>query len=58
MCSAEVVDFVELDQLVHVGTFEADSEGALTLAALERTPIDVRRLAQASAAVGADDAAR
>jgi fatty-acyl-CoA synthase len=63
--SAEGVDFVEmaqgvrdrLDQLVHVVTFEADSEGALTLAALERTPIDARRLAQASAAVVADDAA-
>jgi len=63
--SAEGVDFVDmarglrdrLDQLVHVGTFEADSEGALTLAALERTPIDAQRLAQASAAVGADDAA-
>ncbi len=63
--NADGVDFVEmvrgvrdrLDQLVHVGTFEADSEGALTLAALERTPVDVRRLAQASAAVGADDAA-
>lgn len=63
--SADGVDFVEmargvrdrLDQLVHIGTFEADSEGALTLAALERTPIDARRLAQASAAVGADDAA-
>ena len=63
--SAEGVDFVEmaqgvrdrLDQLVHVVTIEADSEGALTLAALERTPIDARRLAQASAAVSADDAA-
>ncbi len=63
--SAEGVDFVEmvrgvrdrLEQLVHVGTFEADSEGALTLAALERAPIDAQRLAQASAAVGADDAA-
>lgn len=63
--SADGVDFVamargvrdRLDQLVHIGTFEADSEGALTLAALERTPIDAQRLAQASAAVGADDAA-
>jgi fatty-acyl-CoA synthase len=63
--SAEGVDFVglvrglrdRLDQLAHVGTFEADADGALTLAALERTPIDARRLAQATAAVGADDAA-
>lgn len=63
--SADGVDFVEmvrgmrdrLDQLVHVGTFDAVSAGALTLAALERTPIDAGRLAQASAAVAADDAA-
>lgn len=63
--SADGVDFVELmrglrdrlHQLVHVGTFGPDAEGALTLAALERTPIDARRLAQATAEVGADDAA-
>lgn len=63
--SAEGVDFVELvqrlrdrlDQLVHVGTFGPGAEGALTLAALERTPIDAGRLALAAAEVGADDAA-
>ena len=63
--SADGVDFVELvqglrdrlDQLVHVGTFEPDTDGALTLAALECTPIDARSLSQATAAVDADDAA-
>jgi len=63
--SGEGVDFVELvqglrdqlDQLAHVGTFEPDADGALTLATLERTPIDSQRLAQATAAVCADDAA-
>jgi fatty-acyl-CoA synthase len=63
--SADGVDFIELvqglrdrlDQLVHVATFEPDTDGALTLAALERTPIDAQRLAQATAVVSADDAA-
>lgn len=63
--SADGVDFVDmaqglrdrLPQLLHVGTFDAGSEGALTLPALERTPIDARRLAQASAAVDVEDAA-